>query len=165
MKKSSFLNKLRKDGKIELVEPSEEIKDSYLEKADNCLKAAKILLQSELYENSIIDSYYVMYNSLLALLYKVGIKSENHSATIVLLNTLIDAKDLFRLISFAKEERIDKQYYVETKGGLELTKETCEDMVAKAENYLVKIKLLVGRINNDDVASIRAKFLRLFKET
>lgn len=165
MKKSSFLNKLRKDGKIELVEPSEEIKDSYLEKADNCLKAAKILLQSELYENSIIDSYYVMYNSLLALLYKVGIKSENHSATIVLLNTLFDAKDLFRLISFAKEERIDKQYYVETKGGLELTKETCEDMVAKAENYLVKIKLLVGRINNDDVASIRAKFLRLFKET
>jgi len=53
MKKQNFLNKVKKEGKIELVEPSEEICKSYLRKADNCLKSAKILLQNMLYENSI----------------------------------------------------------------------------------------------------------------
>lgn len=33
MKKQGFLNKLKKEGKLELVEPSEEIKDSYIEKS------------------------------------------------------------------------------------------------------------------------------------
>ena len=45
MKKPDFLSKLKKDGKLESVEPSEEICSSYLKKADDCLKSAKILLK------------------------------------------------------------------------------------------------------------------------
>jgi len=84
MKKSSFLNRLKKEGKLTLVEPSEEICNSYLEKADNCLKSAKLLLQNNLYENSVSMSYYAMYNSLTSLFFKIGIKCENHSGSILI---------------------------------------------------------------------------------
>lgn len=99
MRKSNFLNKLSKEGKLELVEPSDEITDSYLEKAENCLKSAKILLQNDLYENSVSMAYYTMYESITALLFKVGIKCENHSASILLL------KQLFKTASSAKKRK------------------------------------------------------------
>ena len=92
MKKANFLSELREKGKLELVEPSEEIKESYLRKADNCLKSAKILLENDLYENSIGEAYYAMYDCLLALLHKTGIKSENHSASVILLKRLFEAR-------------------------------------------------------------------------
>src|SRR3972149_9026648 len=114
MKELTFLKKLKRKDVIELVESSEEMKSSYLTKAENCLKSAKILFNSQLYENSTSEAYYCMYNSLLALLFKVGIKSENHSASITVFKKLFDNNDLFKIISWAKKERIDKQYYVET---------------------------------------------------
>jgi len=57
MRKSELLGKLKDEGKLALVEPSADICDSYLEKAENSLKSAKVLLQNNLYENSIPMSY------------------------------------------------------------------------------------------------------------
>jgi uncharacterized protein (UPF0332 family) len=114
MKEINFLKKLRKTGKLELVESSEEMKLSYLTKSENCLKSSKILFQNKLYENSTSEAYYSIYNSLLALLFKIGIKSENHSASIILFEKLFNNKELAKIALWAKEERIDKQYYVET---------------------------------------------------
>jgi len=164
MKKSNFLKKLRKQGKIELVEGSEEIKSSYLEKADNCLKASKILLVNKLYENSISEAYYCMYNSLLALLFKTGIKSENHSGSIILLKKLFDNEDLFKIISFAKEERIDRQYYVTSKEESVSTQESAKDLVEKAEDFLVNIKILINKTGNEDIKKIREDFEGLFED-
>ena len=113
MKELNFLKKLKGKGVIELVESSEEMKSSYLIKAENCLKSAKILFSSQLYENSTSEAYYCMYNSLLSLLFKIGIKSENHSASIILFDKLFENKELVKIMSWAKEERIDKQYYVD----------------------------------------------------
>ncbi|MBI2543217.1 MAG: HEPN domain-containing protein [Candidatus Aenigmarchaeota archaeon] len=152
------MNKLKKEGKLELVEPSEEICKSYLEKADNCLKSAKLLLRYNLYENSISMSYYTMYNSLTSLLFKTGIKCENHAGSIVLLKKLFGRVDLFKIISFAKEERIDKQYYVTSEKNFVLTKESAEDMVAKAENFLVKMKLVIAELKNEQTEKLRKEF-------
>ena len=77
MKKLSFFEKIKGEGKLELVEPSEDICASYLAKANDCLKSAKLLLENDLFENSISMSYYAMYNSLTALLFRTGIKCEN----------------------------------------------------------------------------------------
>lgn len=66
---NKFLNKLKNEEKLELVEPSDDVCNSYTEKSANCLKSAKLLLQNNLYENSIGMSYYAMYNQLLALLF------------------------------------------------------------------------------------------------
>jgi len=158
MKKPNFLNKLIGEKKMELVDPSNEISLSYLEKAENCLKSAKILLENNLYENSITNSYYVMYNSLLALLFRTGIKSENHAGSILLFRKLFEREDLFKIISSAKEERIDKQYYVTSKENIVLTKESARDMLSKAESFLTKMKLLIEELNNEGIEKARERF-------
>src|SRR3989338_7199570 len=145
MKNRGFLSKLKEDGKLELVDPSEEVYRSYLEKSDGCMKSAKILLDNNLYENSITMSYYAMYNSLTALLFKTGIKCKNHSASILLLKKLFQNNELFKIISISKEERIDKQYYVSSKDK-PLTKDSAEDMIKKAEKFFVNIRLFMDSL-------------------
>lgn len=157
MREPNFLSRLKKEGKLELVEPSEEICKSYIEKAHNCLKSAKLLLQHSLHENSVSMSYYAMYNLLTALLFKVGMKCENHAGSIILLRKLFDRADLFKMISFAKEERIDKQYYVTSEKNFVLTKESAEDMVKRAEDFLVKMKLLIAELKNEQMGNLREK--------
>jgi len=161
MKKLDFLNKLKNEGKLELVEPSLDICESYLEKAGNSMKAAKILAQNNLYENSVSMSYYAMYNSLTALLFRVGIKSENHSASIIIFKELFGRIDLYKMISFAKKERIDKQYYVD----FTLTKESAEDLAKKAEDFLVKMKLIIKNLKNDDILRVRKEFSALLRSS
>ncbi|MBI2042768.1 HEPN domain-containing protein [Candidatus Pacearchaeota archaeon] len=161
MKKLIFLRNLKKKKVIELVESSEEIKSSYLTKSENCLKSAKILFKNGLYENSTTEAYYCMYNSLLALLFKAGIKSENHSASIILLDMLIDDEKLVKIISWAKEERIDKQYYVETQQTIKATKESCNEVILKAEDFFLGIGVLINEIGNEKINSIRNSFMKL----
>lgn len=155
--RNNFLNNMKKERKLELVEPSENICDSYSEKSANCLKSAKLLLQNNLYENSISMSYYAMYNLLLALLFKVGIKCENHGASILLLKLLFEEEDLSKLISNAKKERIDKQYYVTTDKD-EITKDIAEELLHRSEEFVLKTKLLINNLNNDFINEIRKKF-------
>lgn len=104
-----------------------------------------------------------MYNSLSALLFKIGIKSENHSASIILFDKIFKKSDLTKIISWAKEERIDKQYYVETQQIVKVTKESCKEMILKAEDFLIKMKLLLNEISNEEISLSRENFDRLFE--
>ena len=156
-----FLRKLKRKRIIELVESSEEMKSSYLTKAENCLKSAKILSQNQLYENSISESYFCMYNSLLSLFFKIGIKSENHSASISLFDKLFGKKDLVKIISWAKSERIDKQYYIETQQIIKVNRVSCDEMILKAEDFLIKMKLLLNEMSNEDVSTARISFVKM----
>ena len=155
--KNKFLNKLKMERKVELVEPSEDICTSYSEKSANCLKSAKLLLQNNLYENSIGMSYYAMYNLLLALLFRTGIKCENHGGSILLLKLLFGEDDLYKLIYNAKKERIDKQYYVTTEKD-EITKEIADELFNNAEYFVLKIKVVIKNLNNDSIEEVRKKF-------
>jgi len=154
---NKFLNKLKGEEKLKLVEPSEDICDSYSEKSANCLKSAKLLLQNNLYENSIGMSYYAMYNLLLALLLRAGIKCENHGGSILLLRLLFGNSELYKLISDAKKERIDKQYYVTTEKD-EITKEAAGELLNNAEEFVLKMKLAIKNLNNDYIDEIRKGF-------
>ncbi len=157
MKRNNFLNKLKIEEKLELVEPSEEICDSYLEKSNDCLASAKLLLNNNLYENSVSMSYYAMYDSLIASLFRTGIKCENHAGSILLLKLLFGKQDLFKLISDAKKERIDKQYYVTTEKD-ELTKEDTQELLVNTEDFVVKMGLIIKNLNNEYIDQIREKF-------
>lgn len=154
---NKFLNKLKKEGKLELIEPSENICSSYSEKSANCLKSAKILLQNNLYENSISMSYYAIYNLLLSLLFRTGIKCENHNGSILLLNLLFNEEKLYESISNAKKERLDKQYYVVAEKD-NLTREIAENLLNNAEDFVLKIKVIIKNLNNGDIDDLRRKF-------
>jgi len=133
MKRINFLVNLCQEEKIKIIDTSEEIKESYIKKSDNSLKSAEILLHNDQIEDAIPLAYYSMYHILTALFYKVGIKCENHSASIIILKELFGIDN--SLISLAKTERIDKQYYVD----FEITKEEVREMIDSAKEFNANI--------------------------
>ncbi len=152
MKKINFLAKLFDERKLQLVDPSEEIKQSYLKKSENNLISAKILLENNKLEESVSLVYYSMYHMLTALLFKTGIKCENHSASIILLNELfsIDNSGIF----FAKKERVDKQYYTD----FYVTKQEVIEAVKTAEDFNKKLLDFISKLNNQKIKKYREKF-------
>lgn len=157
MSEISFLNKLKKEGKIYLVHSSEEVKKSYFEKSESNLVSAKILLGNNLLEESVSLAYYSAYNLLLSLFYKAGIKSENHMASIILFNEVFELDNSFLI--FAKKERIDKQYYID----FEITKEQTNDFIKKIEVFNQGLYNFISLLTNEKIKQYRNKFENLFK--
>ena len=105
----------------------------------------------------VITGYYAMYSAALALIAKIGYKSRNHSATIILLeeffikNKLMSAEDLNLLknaiiqkaeieqLSDARHKREIAQYSV-TK---QTTKEIAETIKEEAYNFVNKVDLII----------------------
>jgi len=155
MTKLNFLRKLKKEGKLKIVEPSENVKEAYLAKSSSYLESAKLLLKNKKLEESISMAYYSMYYSLLALLYRIGIKSENHMASIFLLKRLFDIDN--REIIRAKKERIDKQYYVD----FDVTEKDVKSLIRTAENFNAIIFDYLERLSLEKIEKIRESFKKL----
>jgi len=157
MKKSDFFNRLQEEGKLQLVPPSEDIMSSYLKKSDSHLISAKLLLENDRLEESVSLAYYSMYYMLISLFFRVGIKCENHSAGIILLKELFSIDN--SLISYAKKERIDKQYYVDFK----IMKEEVEELIEAAEIFNSNILDFSEKLNSGKIAEFRMKMETLLK--
>jgi uncharacterized protein (UPF0332 family) len=149
MKKIIFLAKLYKENKLGLVEPSNEITDSYIKKSESNLVSARILLENNKLEEAVSLAYYSMYHMLTALLFRTGIKCENHSAGIILLKEVfdIDNKD----ISFAKKERVDKQYYTD----FHITKQEVEEAIELAKKFNNHLLDFISRLDNQKTLECR----------
>tara|TARA_Y100000310_G_scaffold339022_1_gene430399 strand:- start:26773 stop:27246 length:474 start_codon:yes stop_codon:yes gene_type:complete len=149
MRSIRFLKKLHLENKLDLVEPSKDISSDYLRKSANSYKAAVLLFEKELHEEAVSMTYYSMYHMLTALLFKAGIKCENHSGAIILL------KELFNIdnssISSAKKERIDKQYYTDFK----IVNKDAQDSVKSAEEFRAIILSFIEQIKNEEINKIR----------
>jgi len=159
MKKTRFLTNMKKEGKLEIIEPSEEVCRAYLEKANSNLESAKILASAGKTEEPISMAYCGMYNALLALLFKCGIKSENHAASIMLLKEVFRQKELEKEISFGKKERIDKQYYLD----FAATEKDADEMIAKTGNFVSKIKVIIRTITNKEISEARKELEEALK--
>lgn len=157
MKKMNFLSKLSKEGKIKLVEPSEVMQKAYFNKSESNLFCAKLLFENNRFEESISMAYYSMYNCLNSLLFKIGIKCENHSGAILLLKVLFEIDN--SEISFVKSERIDKQYYVDFK----ITKEQILEIIRIAEKTNRELSNFIALLNNKSIGEYRKKFLKIVK--
>src|SRR3990167_752532 len=105
MKSSDFLIKLNKEGKLEIVESSEQMSLSYEKKGVECREVANLAFDNGYFESAITQSYYSMYNNVLSLFFKCGIKCENHSASAIILKEFFNQKELYFIFSKAKKER------------------------------------------------------------
>ncbi len=159
MKKISFLNKLKKQNKLKLVESSDEVSKSYIEKSGKSMNSAKATFKIESFEDSVALAYYSMYYCVLALLFKIGIKCENHTAAIILLKEIfnIDNKEILK----SKEERIDKQYYVD----FSVTKTDVEKMIKTAEKFNSEILDFLDKLGNEKVMEYRNKGTILIRDS
>ncbi len=138
-----------------LVSPSDAIKDSYLAKSESNLVSAKILLDNQRLEESVSLAYYSMYNMLTALMFQVGIKCENHTASIMLLEAVfnMDNKD----ISFARKERIDKQYYVD----FNVTSDDATALVETAEDFNRCLFDVISKMNSEKIKAYREQLQKI----
>lgn len=157
MKEINLLIKLLKQEKLELIKSSEEIKLSYIHKSESNLESSKILLDRGKLEESIALTYYSMYHILTALLFKTGIKCENHTGSIILMKILfgIDNSDILD----AKRERVDKQYYTD----FNIVKEEVIASIKNAENFNAFILDFISKLTNERIKQYRKKFTELLK--
>lgn len=162
MEKPDFFSKLKKEGRLVLIEPTENRSNSYAIKSNNCIKAAKLLLQASLHENSVTEAYYAMYNISLSLFFKAGIKSENHTATIIILNKAFGLANFSEQLKKAKTERVDKQYYV-IENAKTATEQETKQMILDTEEYCLLMKDQVNKLSNDHIENARKKFVNLVK--
>jgi len=158
MKDLNFLNKLKKEGRLELVEVTDSMSKSYEKKSRDCLLGAKLLFKGNLFENAIGEAYYSMYNIIQSLFFKCGIKCENHSATAILLNKLFQLDKIYIIFSKAKEERIDKQYYVTSMQVNPVTKESSQSLINIAESFILDVNDYARNLKLEDINKIRIKF-------
>jgi uncharacterized protein (UPF0332 family) len=151
MRKHGFLSKISEEGKLKVVEPSRDITDAYLKKSESYHSSAKILLDNDKTEEAVSMTYYSMYYTALALLFKTGIKSENHSATIIILKDVfgLDNSDIMK----AKKERVDKQYYID----FQTTREDAERLLKTAEEFNARVYDFMEKLTNQEIAEYRQK--------
>lgn len=153
-----FLIKLKKQGKLKIGESSKEMQKSYIEKSESNFISAKILLKNNRLEESVSLAYYSMYNLLLALLFGIGIKSENHTASIIML------KEIFEIdnseILFAKKERVDKQYYVD----FHVVEKDVKVLIKKAEEFNKMLLDFISKLNNNMIGLYQKKFKEIIEK-
>ena len=157
MKNSDFLNKLKKEGKLELVEGSEQMSLSYEKKGAECREVANLAYNNGYFESAITQSYYSMYNHVQSLFFKCGIKCENHSASAILLKDFFNQSELHLIFSKAKEERIDKQYYIAPSQNNPATKESAKEMIGISMKFNPQITAFKNNLKLEEIKKIRDK--------
>lgn len=157
MRKQGFLNKLHHEGKIQIVEPSFQVQEAYRKKSESYLASAKILFENGRLEETVSMAYYSMYYMVLALLFATGIKCENHSGAIILLENLYGIDNT--RIAAAKRERIDKQYYVD----FAITVEDVRDSIEETEAFYADLLDYMERLHQGDISRLREEAARLLE--
>jgi uncharacterized protein (UPF0332 family) len=151
----NLISKLKKEKKLLIVEPSKDISQAYMKKSLKSLKSSKVLFKIKNLEDSIALAYYSMYFALLSLLFRVGIKSENHTISIWLLRELFEIDN--KPIKKAKKERIDKQYYVDSN----VLEQEVKGMIRDTENFVTILFNFIETLKQDDIDLYRNKATKI----
>ena len=121
---------------IELIEPSDNLRNAYLIKAEEALE---VLGATKIKDWKLTTAYYTLYHGMYSLLMKMGVKCEIHTCTIefvrIFLRKHFTTED-FELIDKAFTARNDSQYYVNR----EVPDENYQLIMKKTPAFLVKCK-------------------------
>lgn len=142
---------------IELVEPSDNLREAYLIKAEEALEVLRV---TKVRDWELTTAYYVMYHGLYSIFMKIGIKCEIHTCTIEFakrfLKNYFTVED-FTLLYKAFKARNDAQYYVNR----EVINEDYQLILEKAPLFLVKCKNII--IDQKEINKIRANIKEIIK--
>lgn len=147
-----FYSKIHRQGHLRSVPPSMDMKRAYQRKSESYIISARILFENGRLEEAVSMIYYSMFYMVLALLFRTGIKCENHSAAIYLLEDLygLDNDSIVR----AKSERIDKQYYID----FSLSREDIYELMEVADDFNAYIMDYTERLKGREVENLRHRF-------
>lgn len=136
---------------IELVEPSKNVAEAYIQKAEICLQELRTVKTREW---KITTAYYTMYFALYAVLMRMGIKCEIHSCTIACMSAFFFDYFNSEQSAFMKDAftaRNDAQYYVDHV----VSEEMQQRMEKEAPQFFVHCKGLVISLDERAVEKIR----------
>ncbi|HLC55226.1 MAG TPA: HEPN domain-containing protein [Candidatus Nanoarchaeia archaeon] len=142
---------VRKKGGISLIEPSTNIAEAYLKKAEDALEAMRT---NKIRDWKISAAYYTMYFSLYAVLAKMGIKCEIHACTFEFASRFLQGYITKEEIKFLKESlqaRIDAQYYVNRN----VPDLIYSKMIKQTPEMIVKCKNILLHITEQQINDIR----------
>ncbi len=147
---------LQRDG-IKLVEPNVNLSKKYIGEADKDLiemKNASSLKWKD------IEAYYSCYNSIYAILQKIGIRCEIHDCTLEFLRIVSEdlgiTKEELNLIKDLKKKRIDVQYH------LKEPEEIDEKSIA---GFVLSCKNILNNLNEDRIKEMRIKLRELIEKS
>lgn len=100
--------KEKKDG-IRIVEPNQNLAESYMEKSNDSVKTMETAPSEDW---KIVGGYYACYQAVYSLLQRIGIKSEIHDCTIEMMEFLPFSEEEIEFVKELKEKRENAQYYV-----------------------------------------------------
>lgn len=161
MKKLTFLDRLKAEKSLRIIEPSDEICKSYLIKSDKCSRVAKLAFNAGIYENAVSEAYYSIYNTVTALFYKCGIRCENHSAAVLLIKQLFHLPALYATFSEFKKDRIDNQYYTPIKNIEPITKEKCDERLKTVQKFCAELRAHMEKLTLEDIQTLRINYDKL----
>jgi uncharacterized protein (UPF0332 family) len=145
---------LKQKNGIETIEPNSNMADSYIKMAEESITALNAVKQSRMW--TAVTSYYIFYQSLYALMLKIGVKCEIHSCSLEFMKQFLtefyNEEDIDK-IKKAFDARNDLQYYADRP----VDDKTIEDASKYCKQFYVKTKDVIAKITEAQVLAIRQK--------
>lgn len=146
----------KQDKGIKLVEPNDNLAESYLKMAENALGTMNREKKYNLVF-AVSAGYYAMYYSLYSVLRKIGIKCEIHACSIKFMEAFLlkfYTKDEVELIRKAFDARNTIQYYADRV----VDKKDIEEVMSKAPDFVGKSREIIIKLNENNIKEIITQF-------
>jgi uncharacterized protein (UPF0332 family) len=140
---------------IKLIEPNENISNSYLEQSLNTLKKVSQLIEEIDFLWATVRIYYADYYALYSFLQGIGIKCENHECSIILTKKIIKNIDI-NIIEKHKQNRIDSQYYLKY-----VDKNKLINSYNESKLFILEFKELINNLDQKGISDYRNKLIEL----
>src|SRR3989344_8859912 len=147
---------LKSEKRMRKIKPNDKLSKEHIEKAKHNLRAAEYNVHGHFDDWAVSQSYYAMYHSLLAILFKKGFESKNHECTITTTEFLIETNEInFSMddLSFirtteqmtnndAKSLREEFQYGTKT----DVNKVLLTELLQKSKDIVEKVEIMLSEI-------------------
>ena len=138
-------------GGLKFIEPNERLSNSYLKQAKSSLLRANKDFQDKDLLWTTVTIYYAEYYALYSFLQKIGIKCENHTCSILVVEKLL-GEDKIKIINKHKDKRIDAQYYIKVD-----QENKVKIMLTEAQTFISYFDELVSNISDLEIKEYRIK--------
>ncbi len=137
---------------LRIVQPNENVSDSYLSMAEESIRALNKLKGVDIWSTTI--TYYIFYYSLYSLMMRIGVKCEIHLCSLEFMKRFLsefyDERDV-KMINKAFNARINLQYYPERP----VDQKSLEEIKKYCKHFFIKTKDVLSLITEDDISKLR----------
>ncbi len=142
---------------ISLVEESKNLSSAFIEKAERSLEE---MSNAKYIESKLNYAYYAIYESVYAILQRMGVKSEIHKCTFEFMKVFLSehfTPEECKFIEKSHDARNDATYYVNRK----VKDQMANDMMKRAPLFVVKCKSILDKIMESKIKYVRDELKKI----